>query len=138
MNIYVGNLPFDTDAEGLRRAFERFGHVADTRIIKNRETGKSRGFGFVEMPNKGEAEAAIKGLNLRQLDGRIITVNYARTRFPKLSQVIYESLNQNKGEERKVANNGLLALSPLKANLASTAQLAAWDMANTGWPLGTI
>jgi cold-inducible RNA-binding protein len=80
VNIYVGNLSFDTGNRELRQAFEQFGAVEDARIIEDRETGRSRGFGFVEMPNRNEAEEAINQLNGANLSGRTLTVNEARPR----------------------------------------------------------
>lgn len=80
MNIYVGNLAYSiTDAE-LREAFEAFGEVSSVNLIVDRTTGQSKGFGFVEMPNNSEADAAIKGLNSTQLNGRAIKVNQAKPR----------------------------------------------------------
>ncbi len=78
MNIYVGNLPFETTEESLQVQFTTYGEVETARVITDRETGRSRGFGFVEMPNKSEAEAAIKGMNGKDLDGRALTVNEAK------------------------------------------------------------
>ena len=78
MKIYVGNLSFNTDGEGLRAAFSEFGEVTSADVVADRETGKSRGFGFVEMPNQAAAEAAIKALNGKELDGRTLNVNEAR------------------------------------------------------------
>jgi len=80
MNIYVGNLSYDTTEESLREAFERYGRVESARLIKDRYTNRSRGFGFVEMPDDAEAQAAIDGLNESDLDGRTLTVNKARPR----------------------------------------------------------
>ncbi|HNW83692.1 MAG TPA: RNA-binding protein [bacterium] len=80
MNIYVGNLAYRLSEEELRAAFEAFGTVESARFVTDRETGRSKGFGFVEMPNKDEAEAAIKALNGTELQGRAITVNEARPR----------------------------------------------------------
>ena len=77
-NIYVGNLAFSvTDAE-LRSAFEEYGSVANVSIITDRETGRSRGFAFVEMNDAADAQKAIEGLNLASLNDRKITVNEAR------------------------------------------------------------
>jgi RNA recognition motif-containing protein len=78
MNIYVGNLSFDTSEDELRKAFEEFGKVANVTILKDKFSGKSRGFGFVEMPSNDEANAAINGLNGREIAGRSIKVNEAR------------------------------------------------------------
>ena len=80
MNIYVGNLSGETSVDDLRRAFEGFGRVASATIIRDRESGRSRGFGFVEMPNEAEAKAAISGLAGKGLKGRLIIVNEARPR----------------------------------------------------------
>ncbi|UCD64814.1 MAG: RNA-binding protein [Candidatus Zixiibacteriota bacterium] len=80
MNIYVGNLPYDATEELLRQAFEAHGGVSSVNIIKDKYSGESRGFGFVEMPNKDEAMAAIAGLNGTDLNGRALNVNEARPR----------------------------------------------------------
>jgi hypothetical protein len=78
--IYVGNLSFHTTKEGLDAAFSAHGQVENVAIILDRETGRSRGFAFVEMANDGEAEAAISALHGADLDGRTLTVNEARPR----------------------------------------------------------
>jgi RNA recognition motif-containing protein len=80
MNIYVGNLSHDVTEDDLRQAFEAFGEVSSVNIIKDRFTGESRGFGFVEMSTKSEAEAAITGLNGQDIKGRAVNVNEARPR----------------------------------------------------------
>ncbi len=80
MNIYVGNLSFNTAEENLRQAFEAYGEVSKVNIITDRDSGRSRGFGFVEMPSKGEADAAMTGLNGQELDGQTLNVNEARPR----------------------------------------------------------
>ena len=80
MNIYVGNLSYDTTEEGLGAAFEQFGSVDSARVIMDRMSGRPRGFGFVEMPDSGEAQAAIDGMNGSQLDGRDLNVNEAKPR----------------------------------------------------------
>lgn len=80
MNIYVGNLSFDTTEDQLREAFSEFGEVSSARIISDQYSGKSRGFGFVEMSSQDEGMAAISGMNERELDGRTLTVNEARPR----------------------------------------------------------
>ena len=80
MNIYVGNLSYQSTNDDLRSAFEAFGEVSDARVMMDRETGRSRGFGFVEMPNSNEAQAAIEKLNGSALQGRNVTVNEARER----------------------------------------------------------
>jgi RNA recognition motif-containing protein len=80
MNLYVGNLPYRMDEELLRREFEEFGQVSNCTIIKDRATGQSKGFGFLEMPEHDEAEAAIQALNGREVMGRRLNVNEARPR----------------------------------------------------------
>jgi RNA recognition motif-containing protein len=77
--LYVGNLPFDATNESIRAAFEAFGAVHDVTLVTDRETGRPRGFGFVEMDAES-ASAAIQGLNEKDLGGRNITVNEARER----------------------------------------------------------
>jgi len=80
MNIYVGNLSYRLTEDELRDAFGAYGDVASATIIIDRETGQSKGFGFVEMPTDAEAEAAINGLNDTPLGGRNVRVNQARPR----------------------------------------------------------
>ncbi|UCF06340.1 MAG: RNA-binding protein [bacterium] len=80
MNIYVGNLPYEVSEDDLRQAFEAFGQISSVNIIKDRYTGESKGFGFVEMPSRDEALAAISGLNGKELKGRTLNVNEARPR----------------------------------------------------------
>ena len=80
MNIYIGNLSFDTTEDQLRQAFEGFGEVSSVNIIADRETGRPRGFGFVEMSSQDEALAAISGLNGQELNGRTLNVNEAKAR----------------------------------------------------------
>jgi RNA recognition motif-containing protein len=78
--IYVGNLSYDTTDDGLQQAFAVYGSVASASVIRDRDTGRSRGFGFVEMDRDEEADAAISALHDSQLDGRTLTVNEARPR----------------------------------------------------------
>jgi RNA recognition motif-containing protein len=80
MNIYVGNLSFDTTEQDLRQSFEVFGQVTSTNIISDKITGQSKGFGFVEMSGKEEAQAAIAGMNGKEIKGRAVNVNEARPR----------------------------------------------------------
>ncbi len=80
MNIYVGNLPYGLSESELRDAFANFGAVSTVKILSDRETGRSRGFGFVEMPNRPEAEAAVANLNGKDVGGRPLRVNEARPR----------------------------------------------------------
>ncbi len=79
-NIYVGNLAYSATEDDVRVAFEQFGAVSSVNIIMDRETGRSRGFAFVEMPNGDEARQAINELNLQEIAGRRVTVNEARPR----------------------------------------------------------
>lgn len=78
MNIFVGNLSYSTTEDGIRSFFEANGAVESVRVITDRETGRSRGFGFVEMPNDEEALAAIEAMNGQELDGRPLRVNEAK------------------------------------------------------------
>ena len=80
MDIYVGNLPYEATEDSLRVAFTEHGEVAGARVVTDRYTGRSRGFGFVEMPNATEAQAAIQALNGRDMGGRSLTVNESRPR----------------------------------------------------------
>lgn len=79
-NIYVGNLSFDATEDDLREAFSQYGTVDAVNIIQDRETGRSRGFAFVEMNNADEAKNAIENLNLARIAGRAVNVNEARPR----------------------------------------------------------
>jgi RNA recognition motif-containing protein len=80
MNIYVGNLSYEVTEDDLRQAFEAHGEVATANVITDKFTGRSRGFGFVEMPKEDEAKAAIEALNGMDLKGRTLNVNEARPR----------------------------------------------------------
>ncbi len=80
MKLFVGNLSWNTDEETLRKSFSSFGELEDARIITDRETGRSRGFGFVTFSNGDDANAAIEALDGSEMDGRQIKVNQARER----------------------------------------------------------
>jgi RNA recognition motif-containing protein len=80
MNIYVGNLSYSVTEDDLKQAFEAFGQVASVSIIKDKFSNQSKGFGFVEMPSQEEAQAAISGMNGKELKGRAMNVNEARPR----------------------------------------------------------
>jgi RNA recognition motif-containing protein len=80
MNIYVGNLSHDVTEEDLKEAFKAFGEVETVRLIKDNDTGRSKGFGFVEMSDNANAQSAIDGLNDKELKGRALKVNTARPR----------------------------------------------------------
>ena len=78
MNMYVSNLSFHTGDDDLRKLFEQFGAVSSAKIISDRDTGRSRGFGFVEMDSADEGNAAIKGLHNKEISGRAMSVSVAR------------------------------------------------------------
>ncbi len=80
MNIYVGNLSYEATDVTIREAFESFGEVTSARVIKDKYSGQSRGFGFVEMPTQSQAQTAIKNLNGKELLGKEMSVNEARAR----------------------------------------------------------
>jgi RNA recognition motif-containing protein len=80
MNIYVGNLSYNATDITIREVFESFGEVTSVRVIKDKFTGQSRGFGFVEMPGQSQAQTAIKNLNGKELQGKEISVSEARPR----------------------------------------------------------
>lgn len=77
MNIFVAKLNFETKKEDLEAAFAQFGQVTSTKIVKDKETGRSKGYGFIEMPDDEEAKNAIAALNEKELDGRVIVVKPA-------------------------------------------------------------
>jgi len=79
-NLYVGNLSFQTSTSQLEGLFADFGEVTSAQVITDRDTGRSRGFGFVEMKTSDQADSAISGLNGREIDGRELTVNVAKPR----------------------------------------------------------
>ena len=83
MNIFVGNLAFSATDHDLRQLFEPYGAVDKINVIIDRDTGRSKGFGFVEMPDSAAAKAAMQGLNGKELEGRALTVNEAKPREPR-------------------------------------------------------
>ena len=83
MDIYVGNIPFTTTEDEIRGLFGVYGSVERVSIVTDRETGRSRGFGFVGMPNESEARAAVEALNGVELRGRSLIINQARAREPR-------------------------------------------------------
>ena len=83
MNIYVSNIAFNATTQDLRQLFESYGAVDKVSIITDRDTGQSRGFGFVEMSDNADAKSAIQGANGKELAGRALTVNEARPREPR-------------------------------------------------------
>ena len=78
--LYVGNLAYSVRDDALQQAFSQFGHVASAKVMMDRETGRSKGFGFVEMGSRDEAQAAIRGMNGQSFEGRALVVNEARPR----------------------------------------------------------
>ncbi len=97
MKIYVGNLSYETQEVALKVLFEGKGEVISADIIKDKDSGRSKGFGFVEMPNQNEAEEAIKTLNEAELDGRKISVSPAR---PPKDRSFSKNRNFSKGPRR--------------------------------------
>ena len=83
MNIFVGNLAYSATEDALRQLFEAYGEVGKVNVITDRETGRPRGFGFVEMPDNSAAKAAIAGLQGKDLGGRTLNVNEAKPRAPR-------------------------------------------------------
>ena len=83
MNIFVGNLAFNATDHDLRQLFEQYGVVDTINVITDRDTGRSKGFGFVEMSDSAAAKAAMQGLNGKDLEGRALTVNEAKPRAPR-------------------------------------------------------
>ena len=83
MNMYVSNLSFHTGDDDLRKLFEQFGNVTSAKVISDKATGRSRGFGFVEMDSEAEAKEAIKGLNNKEIEGRSMSVSVAKERPPR-------------------------------------------------------
>jgi RNA recognition motif-containing protein len=81
--LYVGNLPWSVDSAGLQQVFEEYGGVRSAEVMMDRVTGRSRGFAFVEMEDDAASEAAIEGLNGKDLNGRPLVVNEARERTPR-------------------------------------------------------
>lgn len=103
MNIYVSNINFRTENGSLQNLFEQYGEVSSANIITDRETGRSRGFGFVEMPNETEGQEAIEALNNSDFEGKTITVNVAR---PKTERSDRGNYNRGGGFNRGGDNDG--------------------------------
>ena len=80
MRLYVGNLSYSVTSQSLETLFGEFGPVKSAQVVQDRDTGRSKGFGFVEMNDNAQAQAAIQGLNLKEVEGRCLTVNEARPR----------------------------------------------------------
>ena len=86
MRLYVGNLSYSVTSQSLEQLFSEFGQVKSAQVVQDRDTGRSKGFGFVEMNDNSQAQAAIQGLNLKEVDGRCLTVNEARPREERPSR----------------------------------------------------
>lgn len=78
--LYVGNLAYSVTSQSLEQLFSEYGQVKDASVVQDRETGRSKGFGFVEMGDNAQAQAAMQAMNLKEVDGRCLTVNEARPR----------------------------------------------------------
>jgi RNA recognition motif-containing protein len=83
MKLFVGGLNFGTDSDALRRGFETFGGISEASVVSERDTGRSRGFGFVTFDSRTDGEAAIEGMNGKEFEGRTLNVNEARERPPR-------------------------------------------------------
>jgi RNA recognition motif-containing protein len=108
MNIYVGNLSPEVKEEDLKEAFEAFGQVESVKIISDNYTGRSKGFGFIEMSNNSEAQSAIEGLNDKELKGRALKVNTARPRTENRGGrggfLLKAEVERRSGKDRRVKN----------------------------------
>jgi cold-inducible RNA-binding protein len=105
-NIYVGNLVWDTNQDDLCNLFKEFGQVARAQIISDKETGRSRGFGFVEMENDSEAENAIAALNGQPFKGRNLTVNEAKPREPRAPRSFGGRPGGTSGDRQRAPRRG--------------------------------
>jgi RNA recognition motif-containing protein len=101
MNIYVGNISREATVNEVKQAFEEFGEVTSCNLIKDKFTGVSKGFGFVEMPKKEEAENAIKNLDGQRINGRVINVAAAKPRVENKSAGGYNKYNNNNNMNRR-------------------------------------
>jgi|ERR1035437_661262 RNA recognition motif-containing protein len=100
MNIFVGGIPFASSEEEIREQFEKFGAVSSCKIIIDRETGRSKGFGFIEMPNDDEAKKAIDALNNAEFGGKTLGVRIAEDRKPKEKRDYNSNRNRGGGGSR--------------------------------------
>jgi RNA recognition motif-containing protein len=105
MNLFVAGLPFDMEKEELQEMFEEFGAVTSATVIVDRETGKSRGFGFVTMPDNEEAERAIKDIDGSSIDGRPLTVKVAEDKKPASNDRGSFRQRKNDGSYNRDRNN---------------------------------
>ena len=145
MNIFVGNLAFSATDHDLRQLFEPYGAVDKVNIITDRDTGRSRGFGFVEMPDSAAAKAAIQGLQGHQLAGRDLNVNEAKPREPRPAvsrfqdvpyvTPIYSDVCLAVYERRPSSGVAVAVFVPL-APLAFPVHLLSCLRQHSGWELG--
>ena len=103
ISVYIGNLPYDATEEQVMELFIPFGEVNRAALVKDRETGRPRGFGFVEMPNDDEARKAIEGLSGKDYQGRPLTVNEARNRSAERNSANLSRSAQAENEQKKEA-----------------------------------
>lgn len=101
MNIYVSNLSFNTSDAELNELFSTFGQVSSAKVITDRETGRSRGFGFVEMPSDEEGNAAMLGLNNKEVEGRAMSVSIAKEKTERSNSGVSRGYSNNRGNGGK-------------------------------------
>ena len=125
MNIYVGNLSYNTTEDELRTLFTEFGNVDSAKLIMDRDSGQSKGFGFVEMSDNSGGQQAIEGLNGRDINGRALTVNKAKPREdrPVVVAAIIVAVATDRPPVRIVAGTGRLLPVPRKSNFKSPSSL---------------
>jgi len=115
MNIFIGNLSYNVTEGDLRKAFETFGQIASATVIKDEQSGRSKGFGFVKMPVQAEAQSAIEVLNKTALKGRTIAVNEARPHSDKLRNKERGGRGNRRGRGRYQQGNQAILLIDLNA-----------------------
>ena len=107
ISVYIGNLPYDTTEEQVVELFKQFGEVNRAALVKDRETGRPRGFGFVEMPNDDEARKAIEELSGKDYEGRPLTVNEARNRSAQRNSAnLSRSVHKEESESEPAEDSG--------------------------------
>ncbi len=106
MNIYISNLSYGVNDADLKELFEEYGEISSAKVITDRETGRSRGFGFVEMPNDAQAQKAIEELNQAEYDGKVINVTVAKPRTDKPSGGSRGGYRNDRGGNRNDRERG--------------------------------